>query len=128
MLIRVVAAVVERDGRYLVCLRPRDKRHGGLWEFPGGKIEAGESISNAVAREVTEELQVTITRTGDVLFSSGDPNSPFLILFVAAVIDGEPIAVEHDQLAWCHPEELLSLALAPSDRQFVVEYLLPSTR
>jgi 8-oxo-dGTP diphosphatase len=42
--VRVLAAVIERDGKYLICRRPQHKRHGGLWEFPGGKFEAGETL------------------------------------------------------------------------------------
>lgn len=120
---RVVAAVIESGGSYLVCLRPREKRHGGLWEFPGGKIEENESIHQAVVRELAEELAVTVTWTGDVLFSRSDHGSEFLIIFVPAQIAGEPIPVEHDELAWCQPEQLLNLPLAPSDRHFVIEHL-----
>jgi mutator protein MutT len=120
---RVVAAVIEDGGSYLVCLRPREKRHGGLWEFPGGKVEENESIHQAVTRELAEELSVVVTWTGDVLFTRSDPGSEFVILFVAAEISGEPIPVEHDQLAWCQPDQLLSLPLAPSDRRFVIEHL-----
>jgi mutator protein MutT len=125
---QVVAAVVENEGRFLVCLRPRDKRHGGLWEFPGGKIEEGESIHEALLRELDEELSVVVTRTGDVLYSRNDPGSPFVINFVATSIEGDPVPLEHEQLAWCHPKQLLSLPLAPSDRQFVLTHLTTDRR
>jgi len=52
----VVAAVIERDGKYLLCQRPQGKRYGGLWEFPGGKLLAGESLLEAARRELREEL------------------------------------------------------------------------
>lgn len=128
MLIRVVAAVVEHRGKYLICLRPQHKRHGGLWEFPGGKIEADESIPEAITRELAEELSVAVTRTGEVLYSRVDHGSAFEILFVPTDISGEPTAMEHDQLAWCHPEAMLDLPLAPSDRQFVIEHLISDER
>lgn len=120
---RVVAAVIEQSGLYLVCLRPHGKRHGGLWEFPGGKVQDGESTREAVARELAEELAVTVTFTGAVLFRRADPGSKFVIEFVETAIRGSPVLLAHDQLVWCHPEELLQLPLAPSDRDFVVEHL-----
>ncbi|HEX8452788.1 MAG TPA: NUDIX domain-containing protein [Longimicrobium sp.] len=123
MSIRVVAAVIEQGGRYLVCLRPHGKRHGGLWEFPGGKVKGGESTSQAVARELAEELAVAVTFTGRVLFARADLGSEFVIEFVETEIRGSPVLLAHDQLVWCHPEELLQLPLAPSDRDFVLEHL-----
>src|SRR5690606_20769929 len=62
--IRVLAAVIRRDGRWLVCRRPAHKRHGGLWEFPGGKLEPGESLLEAATRELEEELAVRVTGVG----------------------------------------------------------------
>ncbi|HSG49130.1 MAG TPA: NUDIX domain-containing protein, partial [Longimicrobiales bacterium] len=56
--IPVIAAVIHRDGRYLVGRRPDDKRHGGLWEFPGGKLDPGESWLEAARRELSEELEM----------------------------------------------------------------------
>lgn len=123
MSIRVVAAVIEQSGRYLVCLRPLDKRHGGLWEFPGGKVQEGESTHEAVARELAEELALVVTSTGSVLFTRADPGSEFVIEFVETEIRGSPVLLVHNQLVWCHPKELLQLPLAPSDRDFVVEHL-----
>lgn len=117
--IRVVAAVVQRGDRYLVCLRPPQKRHGGLWEFPGGKCEPLETDLAATSRELHEELAVTVTSVGTQLFAAHDPDSPFLIVFVPATIEGEPSAHEHTAVAW-HTLDLLSeLPLAPSDGQFV---------
>ena len=119
--IRVLAAVIHREGRWLVCRRPAHKRHGGLWEFPGGKLEPGESLVDAATRELDEELGVRVTRVGDLLFSRHDDGSPFVIEFVAVEIEGEPVAREHDELRWATLAELASLALAPSDRAFVLE-------
>jgi 8-oxo-dGTP pyrophosphatase MutT (NUDIX family) len=55
-----VAAVAERNGRYRLRQRPLDKRHGGLWEFPGGKLEAAESAQDAARRELAEEQSIDI--------------------------------------------------------------------
>src|SRR5512133_3370515 len=89
--VRVVAAVVRRYGRLLVCQRPAHKRHGGLWEFPGGKLEAGESPLDGARRELQEELDVVVrTVEEDAEFAAGDPGSDFVIEFHAAEIDGDP--------------------------------------
>src|SRR5690242_21147044 len=69
---RVLAAVVLRYGRYLVCRRPAHKRHGGLWEFPGGKLEPGESLLDAANRELTEELNVSVVSVGEPIYSAHD--------------------------------------------------------
>ena len=117
--IPVVAAVVRRDGRYLVGRRPAHKRHGGLWEFPGGKVHAGESMLDAARRELAEELSVSTNGIGRTLFSSRDGDAPFLIHFVEVEIDGEPIPSEHSEVAWLTLSELERLALAPADAAFV---------
>ena len=117
-LIRVVAAVVEHDGRFLICLRPAHKRHGSLWEFPGGKCETGESDLDALKRELKEELDVRVTSLGSTLLEVHDSGSPYLIAFIAVTIDGVPQCIEHTAVAWQSPTELLALPLAPSDARF----------
>ena len=125
--VRVVAAVVRRYGRVLVCQRPAHKRHGGLWEFPGGKLEAGESAFDGARRELAEELDVVVrTVEEDAEFSASDPGSEFVIAFHATEIDGDPKCREHAALAWVTPEQLVTLPLAPSDRVFALH--LQSTR
>lgn len=115
---RVVAAVIERDAKLLICLRPDHKRHGGLWEFPGGKVQVGETVREAVVRELDEELGVETLHVGDVIFSSVDEGGVFEICFIPVTIAGEPSAIEHTALAWCSHSELDGYALAPSDRAF----------
>jgi 8-oxo-dGTP diphosphatase len=121
--VEVVAAVVRRDQEYLVCLRPAHKRHGGLWEFPGGKLDPGESLAEAARRELHEELAVEVVRVGPVLHRAHDPGSPFTIRFVEVEIRGDPVALEHDALVWAAPDGLLDLPLAPGDRAFVLAVL-----
>lgn len=116
---RVVAAVMKRENRYLICQRPVHKRHGGLWEFPGGKCELGETDSDAVRRELQEELGIIVNNVGVVLFTAADPDSEFMIAFLPTTINGEPEPIEHSALAWATISELQQLPLAPSDRQFV---------
>lgn len=115
----VLASVIERDGNYLVCQRPAHKRHGSLWEFPGGKVEAGETHLEAARRELAEELDVRVLSVGSVMFSVADPGSEFLIEFVPTTIHGSPKCLEHMDLRWMSLPELPSLELAPSDRRFV---------
>lgn len=117
--VRVVAAVVRREGRYLVCLRPPGKRHGGLWEFPGGKVLGGETLEDAVRRELAEELDLSTRRLGEVLFTAADDGTPFLIDFVETWADGTPTLHEHTELGWFTVDELTALRLAPADARFV---------
>ena len=117
--VRVVAAVIARGDALLVCQRPPHKRHGGLWEFPGGKCEPGESDADAVRRELREELGVEAIDVGPATLAIADPGSPFLIAFVPTRIAGEPTCHEHVALRWGTPGELATLPLAPSDRRYV---------
>lgn len=121
--IRVLAAVVRRDGRYLVGRRPAHKRHAGLWEFPGGKLKLGESDGAAAVRELREELALEVVAVGRTLFAARDPGSPFVVAFVEVEATGRPVALEHDALLWATPAELAALPMAPSDRRFVEEAL-----
>lgn len=122
-LIRVVAAVVSRGDNFLVCQRPLEKRYGGLWEFPGGKCETGESIDATARRELREELGIDVVETGHEEITIRDPGSQYLIIFVPVRITGEPVCREHLGLRWERLSELARLPLAPSDRQYV-EYRL----
>ena len=115
----VLAAVIQRDDRYLVCQRPAHKRHGTLWEFPGGKLEAEETHLDAARRELAEELDVRVLSVGSALFSVADPGSEFLIEFVPTMIVGDPKCLEHLEMRWLPLPDLSSLELAPSDRRFV---------
>ena len=122
----MLAAVIQRKGRYLLCLRPLRKRHGGFWEFPGGKLEPEETLVQAAGRELREELGTEVTRCGPVLFSHREAGSHFQIEFVPVEIMSDPSALEHEELRWVAPEELHSLPLAPSDRAFA-QWLLQRT-
>jgi 8-oxo-dGTP diphosphatase len=115
--VRVVAAVIERDGKVLVCRRPALKRHGGLWEFPGGKIEPDEDDLAALRRELREELAVEVVSVAEEVFRNDDGG--FSIAFIPTVIAGEPEPVEHEAILWALPADLARLELAPSDLLFV---------
>lgn len=115
----VVAAVIRSEGRYLVGRRPRAKRHGGLWEFPGGKLHEGEDRAEAVRRELAEELGMEGRAAGAPLWSARDPGSPFVIDFVEVEARGEPRPLEHSEVGWFTLEELRTMPLAPTDAAFV---------
>lgn len=139
----VVAAVIRREGAVLLGLRPAHKRHGSRWEFPGGKVLDGESLQDALVRELREELRVRVIRregeaaadagtparagsgsaAGPALFVARDPGSPFEIHFVEVAIEGTPEAVEHQEVRWVAPADLASLPLAPADARFAREVL-----
>lgn len=119
MQVEVIAAVLQRNGEFLVCQRPPHKRHGGLWEFPGGKLEPGETLLEAAHRELSEELGMSVTSIGAVRLKVQDPGSVFSINFVDVVAHGQPVPVEHTGIEWLSVQKLLDLPLAPSDRAFV---------
>lgn len=124
-LTQVVAAVVRCRGHYLVGRRPPHKHHGGLWEFPGGKVNASETLHDALERELREEVGVGTARLGATLYVDRDRARRLEIHFVAAELAGVPVAIEHAALAWHLPGDLAALQLAPADARFlrVIEQL-----
>lgn len=119
-LVDVVAAVIRREDKYLLCLRPTHKRHGGRWEFPGGKVEEGESFEDALRRELAEELGLIPQSVGEVLFTSQDHDSVYRIHFIEARVLGEPVAYEHDEVIWSSIKTMTQLPLAPTDLKFAL--------
>ena len=118
---------MSRGELLLLAQRPAHKRHGGLWEFPGGKTEANESDAHAAARELREELGVELVRAAPAIFEVADAGSPYIIAFVPVEIQGEPAAAEHSSIVWGRPSELVELSLAPSDEAFLRWLLTRST-
>lgn len=124
----VAVALIGRSGDVLMQQRRFSGVHGGLWEFPGGKVEPGEDPEDAVVRELREELGITLPRSEleAVSFASGStappeqggkgPARPLVILLYACrVWTGEPIALEAAQIAWMRPEAIGDLAMPPLD-------------
>lgn len=116
--VRVVAAVLRKEGQVLVCRRSAERSAGGRWEFPGGKIEAGESAQQALCREIAEELGVTII-VGEHLDTSTttvDGTPIQLSCFLVDRFDRDPAgSTDHDQLRWCAPADLPALDFAEPD-------------
>lgn len=117
MEIRVVAALIEEGGKFLVCRRPANKARGLLWEFAGGKVEQGEEKTAALVRECREELGVELD-VGEVFteLTHVYPDVTVrLTLFCARIAAGVPQRLEHAELRWATPQEMLSLEFCPAD-------------
>jgi 8-oxo-dGTP pyrophosphatase MutT (NUDIX family) len=128
--IPVIAAIIRRGERYLVGRRPAGKRHGGLWEFPGGKLLDGEDWLAAARRELAEELCIEVASVGEVLLTATDPDSPFDIHFVEVEVAPRvsPEALEHSEVGWFTADELHGLPMAPADAQMVSRLLVDPPR
>ena len=124
--IDVVAGLIEDEsGRLLACRRPLDKHLGGLWEFPGGKVEAGESPPAALVRELREELGVTVEthETLAPVVHEYDRGPIRLIPILCRIVEGDPHPHEHSELRWCDAAQLQTLDLAAADLPVLAEWL-----
>jgi 8-oxo-dGTP diphosphatase len=117
----VVAGLVVRDGLVLITQRRADQALPLQWEFPGGKVEAGEAPTTALERELREEIGVTVEvgKIWDVLFHAYEAFDLVMLVYVCRVVDGEPRAVEVADLAWAWPAELPRWDILPADRPLV---------
>ena len=114
---KVMAAIIKDENRLLIAKRHSKDPLGGKWEFPGGKIEPGETPQECLVREIKEELGVEV-KIGpfydDNVYSSQD-HDIHLLFYWAEVINGEVIPVVHDDLKWTTIEELAHFDFAPAD-------------
>ncbi len=120
-MIPVVAALIVREGRLLIARRPEGRHMAGRWEFPGGKLEKGESPEDAVEREIREELGLDV-RAGRIYqaIAYSYPEKDVLLLFyAAAVVSGEPRPIEEAEIRWVTVAELDGYAFAPVDEMLV---------
>ena len=119
----VVAALIWDGGKFMVCQRPAHKARGGLWEFVGGKIEAGETPQEALVRECREELSVTVT-VGE-LFMTVIHEYPDLTvrlaLYNAEIKSGIPKKIEHSDIRWIPVGEIGDYAFCPADVEILAE-------
>ncbi|MBJ7438260.1 MAG: (deoxy)nucleoside triphosphate pyrophosphohydrolase [Sphingopyxis sp.] len=122
-LVVVAAALVDRDGRLLVQQRPEGLSMAGLWEFPGGKVEPGETPEQALIRELAEELGIDVEQAclAPACFASdmlGDRHL-LLLLYVCRKWQGTPVAQHASALRWVRPVELHGLAMPPADKPLI---------
>ena len=118
----VTAGVIERDGRVLVCRRRADQFHPLKWEFPGGKVEAGEEPAAALGRELREELGITTRDIEEITrFPFQYPGRPpiLLIFFRVASYSGVPENRVFDEIRWVAPQQLPQLDFLEADIDFV---------
>lgn len=123
-MIEVVCAVLEDgNGRFLACQRPFGKHLGGLWEFPGGKIDPGESAQAALIREISEELtiEIEVDRALQAVVCNYGVKRIRLHPFRCRIVRGEPHPVEHEAIRWCAPEEFAALEWAEADLPILEE-------
>lgn len=117
----VVAALIRKGDKFLICRRPAHKARGLLWEFVGGKVEAGESKEEALKRECREELNIVVD-VGEEVASVTHEYSDLtvhLTLFNATVTEGEPQLLEHEALEWITPSEIPGYEFCPADKIFL---------
>ena len=123
LLLVVACALVDADRRVLIAQRPEGKAMAGLWEFPGGKVEADETPEAAIIRELEEELGIA-TKTAclaPLSFASHNYESFHLLmpLFVCRKWQGTPIAREHAALKWVRPQALRDYPMPPADEPLI---------
>jgi 8-oxo-dGTP diphosphatase len=119
----VAAALIDGDGRVLLQKRSAGRAMAGLWEFPGGKVEAGELPEAALARELEEELgiAVEIGALSPAAFASADNDGRHMLLLLYLCRDwrGEPRALDAAELKWVRPDEMGALPMPPADEPLI---------
>lgn len=119
----VACALVDSDGRVLVAARPSGKSMAGLWEFPGGKVEAGETPEAALIRELKEELSIDVTAAclAPLSFASHAYNEFHLLmpLYVCRKWDGQIAPREGQETQWLRPRDLFDLPMPPADKALI---------
>lgn len=117
----VVAALIWDGDKFLACQRPAHKARGLLWEFVGGKVEPGETKQEALIRECREELAVTVA-VGPVFMEVIHEYPDLtvrLTLFHAAVAEGQPQRIEHNDIRWITPAEIPDYDFCPADMEIL---------
>ena len=117
----VAAAVVEREGRVMLCQRLPNAHNGLKWEFPGGKLEAGETPEAALARELKEELDIDVAvgRVRDAVYHRYPDRDVLVLFYGCTLLSGEPTAVQCNAIAWVKPADMPRYDFAGADLAFV---------
>ena len=122
-LLVVACALVDIDGRVLLAQRPQGKRMAGLWEFPGGKIKAGETPEAALIRELKEELGIDVTQAclAPLSFASHAYDDFHLLmpLYVCRQWDGQIVPQEGQATQWVRPRDMFGLDMPPADKPLI---------
>lgn len=121
----VVAALIWREEKFMICQRPVHKARGLLWEFVGGKVEAGETKKEALVRECREELDVLLS-VGDVFMEVTHEYPDLtvhLTLFYATIAEGEPKKLEHNDIKWITPNEIPNYDFCPADEEILTRII-----
>ena len=119
----VVAALIWKNNKFMICQRPAHKARGLLWEFVGGKVESGETKEQALIRECKEELNVLLS-VGDVFMDVVHEYldiTVHLTLFNATIAEGAPQKFEHKDIQWITPSEIPNYKFCPADEEILKE-------
>ncbi len=124
-MLQVVAAIIEHAGGILICRRRPDQSHPLQWEFPGGKVEPGESPAAALARELEEELGIS-GATGDAIarYEFAYPGGPpvDLIFYRVLAFSGEPLNLIFQEMRWAPRDTLGEFDFVEGDRKFLASF------
>lgn len=117
------AALIDVDGRVLICQRPEGKQLAGLWEFPGGKVEPGETPEACLIRELEEELGIHVAKAclAPFVFASHEYESFHLLmpLYLCRKWEGQVQNREHKAMAWVKPNKLTDYPMPPADEPLI---------
>ncbi len=123
MLLVAAAALVDADGRVLICQRPEGKQLAGLWEFPGGKVEPGETPEACLIRELEEELGIKVARAclAPFVFASHEYETFHLLMPLYLIRRWEGLVEnrEHKAMAWVKPNKLADYPMPPADAPLI---------
>ncbi|HKJ04511.1 MAG TPA: (deoxy)nucleoside triphosphate pyrophosphohydrolase [Geopsychrobacteraceae bacterium] len=117
----VTAAIIERQGKFLITQRPTHKPHPSMWEFPGGKLEEGESPQQALQRELREELaiEVSVGSIFDVVFHRYDWGPVLILAYHCTWLSGRIEHLEVDAHCWATASAMLSMPMLPADKPLI---------
>jgi 8-oxo-dGTP diphosphatase len=122
-MITVVAALIYSDGKLLVCQRKRGTSFAMMWEFPGGKVQSGETLERALTRELEEELGISATIGPEVYRTQhryADLSDPIELIFFSAHIDPRSVRnLVFEKIDWRAPSSLLELNFLPADSELI---------
>ena len=122
-MVEVVAALIWDKDRFMICQRPANKARGLLWEFVGGKVEAGETHAEALVRECREELDITVS-VGDIYYEvvhEYPDITVHLTLFSCTIASGVPRLLEHHDLRWITVQEIDRYEFCPADTEILAK-------